>query len=242
MTDDQSHDTAEPAVVNGAAGHAIAVEGLRFAITRGQLSPGQRLIESELAQQYGVTRASLRQALLALTEEGLVERIPNRGARVRSVPLSEALEITEVRMVLEGLCAAKAAERITDEQVAEVRKLGEGMRTAVAEGDVLRYSDLNRALHGMVRDISGHEVASKLIQRLREQSGLTHQFRLALRPGRPNVSLGEHLRIVDALVARDPAEAEAAMRAHLSSVRTALQQAASTPLSPFAAPAGGIAR
>ena len=83
-------------------------------ILRGHLAPGQRLVEGDLADRLGVTRGSVRLALLTLTDEGLVERVHHRGASVRQVPLAEALEITDVRMVLEGLCAAKAAERITD--------------------------------------------------------------------------------------------------------------------------------
>src|SRR5690348_189599 len=75
------------------------------------MAPGQRLVEEELAGTLGVTRASLRAALFDLTAEGLVERIPNRGARVRTISVDEAVAIIECRMVLEGLCAAKAAGR-----------------------------------------------------------------------------------------------------------------------------------
>ena len=78
------------------------------------MAPGQRLVEEELAALLGVTRASLRAALFDLTAEGLVERIPNRGARVRAITLEEAVAITECRMALEGLCAAKAAERVSE--------------------------------------------------------------------------------------------------------------------------------
>ena len=73
--------------------------------------PNQRLVEADLSDQFEASRASVRAALAELTNEGLVERVQNRGARVRAVSLAEAVEITEVRMVVEGLCATKAAER-----------------------------------------------------------------------------------------------------------------------------------
>ena len=103
-------------VLAGEPGRRSAAERLRQAILAGDMAPGQRLVEEELAGLLAVTRASLRAALFDLTAEGLVERIPNRGARVRAVALGEAIAITECRMALEGLCAAKAAELVTEPQ------------------------------------------------------------------------------------------------------------------------------
>jgi len=206
----------------GAAGTRMAVAALRAALLSGELSPGQRLVEGDLAEAYGVSRASVRAALIDLAGEGLVERIPNRGARVRVVSVEEAVAITECRMVLEGLCAAKAAERATDEQVAVLTELAARMRGAVDDGDPVHYSTLNRELHRLVREYSGQPVAAELLDRLNAQL-VRHQFRLALRPGRPHVSLPEHLAIIDGIARRDPAAAEAAARTHLSSVITALR-------------------
>ncbi|GLY88764.1 GntR family transcriptional regulator [Actinoallomurus iriomotensis] len=195
---------------------------IRTAIVRGDFAPNQRLVEADLSEQFGVSRGGVRAALFALTNEGLVERIQHRGARVRAVPLNEAIEISEVRMAVEGLCAAKAAERVTDEQVAELRGIDEAMRTAVAEGHVLRYSELNKALHGRIIEISGQRTAAEVLRRLRAQN-VRHQFQLALVPGRPNVSLAEHHAIIEAICAREPEAAERAARAHLTSVINALR-------------------
>jgi DNA-binding GntR family transcriptional regulator len=207
----------------GAAGARVAAEALRSALVRGDLAPGQRLVEADLAELYGVTRASVRAALMDLTAEGLVERIPNRGARVRVVSVEEAVAITECRMVLEGLCAARAAQRATADQIASLTQLGEQMRAAVADGEPVKYSECNRELHRRVREIAAQPVADAVLDRLNAQL-VRHQFRLSLRPGRPQVSLGEHLAIVDAIARRDPDAAEAAARAHLASVITALRQ------------------
>jgi DNA-binding GntR family transcriptional regulator len=195
---------------------------LRQAILSGDLAPGQRLVEEELAGTLGVTRQSLRSALLDLTAEGLVERIPNRGARVRVVSTEEAVAITECRMALEALCAVKAAQRITDDEAAQLRELAENLKRSVAEGNPLKYSELNRELHRRVGVISGQTVAVGLLERLHAQL-VRHQFQLALRPGRPEMSLPEHVAIAHAVADRRPEDAERAVRAHLASVIEALR-------------------
>jgi DNA-binding GntR family transcriptional regulator len=211
-----------PQAGEAARSHAFAM--LRQAILSGDLAPGQRLVEEELAGTLGVTRQSLRAALLDLTAEGLVERIPNRGARVRIVTTDEAVAITECRMALEALCAAKAAECVTDAEAAELRELGENLKRSVAEGNPVKYSELNRELHRRVGVISGQRVAVGLLERLHAQL-VRHQFQLALRPGRPEVSLPEHLAIAYAVADRRPRDAERAVREHLASVIVALRAA-----------------
>ena len=176
----------------------------------------------------GVTRQSLRAALLDLTAEGLVERIPNRGARVRVVSTAEAVAITECRMALEALCAVKAAERITDEEAARLRELGEQLKRAVADANPLKYSELNRELHRRVGALSGQATAVGLLDRLHAQL-VRHQFQLAQRPGRPSQSLPEHLAIIDAVAGRRPDDADEAVRRHLNSVIKTLRAAAQRP-------------
>jgi DNA-binding GntR family transcriptional regulator len=193
------------------------VEAIRDAITSGEFAANQRLIESDLSERFGASRGNVRTALLQLTSEGLVERMPNRGARVRAVSLPEAIEITEVRMALEGLCAAKAAERMTADDCDRLRSLGAAMQDAVASGDLLGYSELNRRMDAHIRELSGQSTARGILERLRGQN-VRHQFRLAMHPGRAAVSLVQHQQIIDALCAGDPDAAEAAVRRHLRSV------------------------
>ncbi len=193
------------------------VDAIRSAIIDGEFVANQRLVEADLSEQFGASRGNVRTALVQLTSEGLVERVQNRGARVRAVSVAEAIEITEVRMVLEGLCAAKAAKRLTDDDRERLRAVGAAMQEAVASGDVLGYSELNRQLHGLIRDFSGQATARAILERLRWQN-VRHQFRLAMHPGRPTVSLPQHLEIIDTLCAGDPEAAETAVRRHLQSV------------------------
>ncbi|OMH35022.1 GntR family transcriptional regulator [Tersicoccus sp. Bi-70] len=221
-------ESEENGVRRGAEAKEVVVDGVRAAILSGELSPGQRLVEAELTELFAVTRGSVRSAFADLTAEGLVERIPNRGVRVRRVSVEEAVEILECRGVLEGLIAARAAMRVNDAQAEQLRQIGDGMQAAVASGDVLTYSRLNSQLHATVSEIGAQPVAADLITRLRSQI-VRHQFQLSLRPGRPQVSLPEHLAIIEGVLAHDAARAEQAARRHVESVIAALQQGAEAP-------------
>ena len=193
------------------------VDAIREAITEGEFAANQRLIESDLSERFGASRGNVRTALVQLSSEGFVERMQNRGARVRAVSLDEAIEITEVRMALEGLCAAKAATRLTADDRDRLRGVGTAMQEAVRSGDLLGYSELNRQLHALIRTLGGQSTAQAILERLRGQN-VRHQFRLALHPGRAAVSLPQHLEIIEALCAGEAEAAESAVRRHLHSV------------------------
>jgi DNA-binding GntR family transcriptional regulator len=203
--------------LTGAAGRQLVESRLRDAIQRGDVVPGQRLVESELSERFAVTRGSARAALDALCADGLVERIPNRGGRVRTVSAAEAVEILECRMVLDGLLAFKAAESGSADDLAQLAANLERMDGAVASGDLMKYSDLIQEHHALVRQAAGHNVASDTVARLQAQI-VRHQFRLSLRPARAGTSLEELRHVVRAIIARDPARAEEATRAHLKGV------------------------
>jgi DNA-binding GntR family transcriptional regulator len=205
-----------------AAAAPVLRDALRDAILGGEYLPGERLVELQLTERFAASRFTVRAALQDLAAEGLVEMQRNRGAAVRKVSIAEAVEITEVRRVLEGLVAARAAERVTDDESAELGQIGADMREAVTAGEFRRYSDLNQRLHALVRRIAGHHTADGLIETLRGQL-VRHQFMLALLPGRPQQSLPQHERVIAAIRARDPEAAETAMRAHIASVIEALR-------------------
>lgn len=207
------------------AGQEYVRDAVREDIASGRLAPGQRLVEADLAAQYGVVRSGVRAALLDLSAEGLVERIPQRGSRVRTLTLEEAIEVTEARMVLESLCAAKAADRITEQGIVELKTLGERMARAVADGDDLEYAELDDALHRMIRELSGQRTVTTIIERLRVLN-IRHHFRMTRLPRRPQTSLEAHLRIITAISARNPDAASAAMTEHLSDVIEHLNAAA----------------
>lgn len=207
----------------GTATGETAADRIRAAIVRGDYAPNQRLIEADLSAAFDASRATVRTALLALTGEGLVERMPNKGSRVRAISLEEAIEILEVRMGVEGLCAAKAAEQVGESEIAELLDLRADMLGAVAEGDLPEYSRLNQLLDQRTREFARHATAAEVLARLHAQS-VRHQFKLSGRPLRAKVSVQEHVAIIDAIVAKDPDAAEQAVRTHLRSVVAALRE------------------
>ena len=196
---------------------------LRDDILEGAFPPGERLIELQLTERYGVGRAAIRAALVELDAEGLVQREANRGATVRRITVAEAVEITEARAALEGLIARLAAERATPAERDALDALLDEMTAAVDADEKLTYSKLNRTLHGTLRQIARHRVADDLVANLRNRAA-HHQFRLALMPGRAAESLAQHGAIVAAVAAGDGLAAEEAMRAHLASVVDVLRQ------------------
>lgn len=206
----------------GKVGTDEVVNRLRDEIMTGRLVPGQRLVEIDLSESYGASRSHVRAALAEMTSEGLVERVQNRGARVRSVSVDEAVEITEVRAALEALCAAKAAEKATAAERKELRGIGQELTDAVTTGDTAGYSKGNQRLHARVIELSGQGTAAETLRRLQGQV-VRFQFQLAYRQGRPSESLPQHLAIIDAICDRDPEAAARAMREHLTSVMGAIR-------------------
>ncbi len=197
---------------------------LRHAIICGELMPNERLVEVELAERFGTTRAQIRSALAALEGEGLVVSEPNRGARVRRITPAEALEITEARASLEALVAAKAAENASDEDIARLEDVLARMHAAHAADDLLGYSALNGELHKEIRRISRHSVANKMLAMLHSQV-VRYQFSAIMIPGRATRSLAEHELLVSAIRTHDSERARQAMAQHMSHVAVALRQA-----------------
>jgi len=197
---------------------------LREAITRGRLTPNERLVEADLAGAYRVNRAHIRTALAMLDQEGLVVRERNRGARVRAISDAEALEIAETRLVIETMVARQAAERIDAASRKALRAIEADMRAAVAAEDYGRFSECNAALHREIQRIANNATATRILDTLKSHL-VRLQYRVILLPGRPQTSLAEHRAVIDAVCKGDGAAAEAAMRRHMESFTRLLAQA-----------------
>ena len=214
------------------------LDKLRMAIYHGEFAPGQRLVESDLAAKYETSRGAVREALALLQNEGLITRQRNRSAWVRPVTIQEAIEILEIRAVVEGLCAAKAAARATTEDHRELRRMAAEMSEAVKRGDVLTDSRISDEIHAKIREIADQQTAAGLIDRLRYQ-GVRYQFHVSLLPGRLAEGAKEHLDIIDAVIAGDPVRAEQLTRDHFAQVIDALRRLEHTPLVPVTTAAFG---
>jgi DNA-binding GntR family transcriptional regulator len=199
------------------------LDKLRMAIYHGEFGPNQRLVESELAARYDTSRGAVREALVQLENEGLILRPRNRSASVRPVTPAEAIEITEVRAVIEGLCAAKAATAVTEADGMELRALMRQMASAVRRGDMVADSKISDLMHAKIREIGGQGTANRILERLRYQD-VRYQFHVSLLPGRLVKGANEHYDIIEAVLAGDAVAAEQITRAHFMSVIAALRQ------------------
>ena len=195
---------------------------MRRIIRSGELGPGERLVETDLAQRLGLGRNAIRTSLARLEQDGLVERTAFRGARVRVIDEEEAVEILEARGALEGVAARYAAQRASPQDVDALRSIVMQMTELLAAGDLLGMSELNARLHGRIVDIANLPRVARLIDDLNAQN-VRHQFRTVLAPGRPSQSLREHGAIVDAIASGNATDAEDAMRTHISNVIRTLQ-------------------
>ena len=215
---------APPMPPHGSSADADVTAQLREAITRGQLSPNERLVEADLATRFSVNRAHIRVALAMLDQDGLVVRLPNRGARVRAISDQEAIEIAETRLAIEVMVARQAAMRADAQGRAALRKIEKDMTRAVAQGDTAAYSQCNAALHRELQRMAGNATADRILNTLKSHL-VRLQYRVILLPGRPRTSLAEHRAIVAAVCAGDSEAAERAMRKHLLSFTRLLRQA-----------------
>jgi len=183
-------------------------------IMSGELGSGDRVNENLLAERFGVSRGPIREACRALTEEGLLTAVPNRGTFVRQISLHEALEVYDIRAALDDLMGRTLAERMTEAQFAELKASVAAMDAAAAADDLDRYYPANLAFHDSMLRFTGNERLSRLYGSLIKELHLFRRRGL-LEQGSMRVSNEEHRRVVEALAARDPVRAGSAMRAHV---------------------------
>ncbi|HEX5731056.1 GntR family transcriptional regulator [Microbacterium sp.] len=200
---------------------AELVDLIAHDIREGVYHPRERLIEVELCARYRTSRNAVRGALIELAALGLVEREANRGARVRPVSIDEAIESTEVRLSLQAMCAGRAATRVTDADRAELTALLEELRSSVEDGDRARTAAANSEISRVIRRISGHQTASRIIETLQSQVRINwYPYQL---PDRRVDSMHEYERVVEAVIAGDEAGALEAAYRHRDNVLDALR-------------------
>lgn len=198
-----------------------AVEALRDRILAGDFQPGERLGEVELARELAMSRTPVRQALLKLAAEGLVEIAPNRGARVIARSNKELEFVFELRARLEGLAARRAAVRATPAQLDVLEELAHEIGQYVKVRDMPMVTKLNGQFHGMLIQIAGSATLASSV------SGLFHASVMArtqssFDEAAHRRSTNHHIEIVAALRAHDADWAESVMRSHLLSARASL--------------------
>lgn len=188
---------------------------LRERIASHDLPPGAKLREQELADEFGVSRARVRDVLGALEQRGLVERIPNRGAVVTRLTPRQVCELYETREVLEGLAVRLATANAPGEGWQDlVEAFGAPAERAIRAGDLEAYADLLAGFRRRVIEACGNELVTALLDALHERTAYLVR-RLILVPGRALDGLHEHRAVLDAMRRGDAEEAERLKRANI---------------------------
>lgn len=203
---------------------AQIVAALRARIAAQDIPPGAKLRESDLAEEFGVPRTRVRDALAALEQRGLVERIPNRGAVVMRLDLSQVFDIYELREVLEGLAARLATERGPRERWRRELDLFQGpMKDLVARNELDPYIERYEALRRSIIEAAGNPVLAEMLDTIYEKTQALIR-RILILPGRAEVGRQQHVALLEAMVQGKGELAEQRRREGLRSARAHLEK------------------
>ncbi|GAB2181262.1 GntR family transcriptional regulator [Denitratisoma sp. agr-D3] len=201
-------------------------ELLRTRIFTHELAPGSWIDEQAIAEELGISRTPMREALKVLASEGLVILKPRRGCYVAQLSEQDLDEVFPIMALLESRCAFEAARKATDEDIARLEALHQALEDYAAQGDADRFFAANDAFHGALQDIAGNGWLKHLIDDTRKVIKLTRRHSLQLE-GRVEQSLLEHREIMAALRAKDAELTSRRMHDHLLSGRQALAKLSS---------------
>ena len=191
---------------------------IRERVIRGVYLPGHRLTEDELAEQHGVSRIPVREALRLLEGEGFVRVIPYTGTFVAELTAQDAADLLEIRGVLEPLAAARAAETRTAGHLEDLRGILAEGNAALAADDLELLAELNTRFHTLLTEASGNVTLNQIIGTLRHKITWVYSVEL---PRRAADSWAEHRLIINALERADADSARALMVAHVRSAQAA---------------------
>jgi len=197
-----------------------ATELIRDAIVEGRLEPGRRLKEEELARELGISRTPVREALLVLQAEDLVAATPNRGAVVRSHDATELDDLYELRSLLEGHAARRAAERVTPEGIELLHASNERF-AAVGDDDLAGLVRENLVFHNAIVELAGSARLASMVGKVIKLPLVYNSYRW-YSSEQTRISVDYHRRLVGAFEAGDPAAAELIMREHVLEARKVL--------------------
>jgi DNA-binding GntR family transcriptional regulator len=196
---------------------------LRAAIVEGVLKPGERLMEIQLAEELGVSRTPVREAIRKLELEGFVVMVPRRGTYVADLSIRDVNEVYEVRTALDILAAGLAAERITEEELEQMERILVQIGKYIEEGNMEAIVDADGQFHDILYQASRNDRLVGIINNLREQLTRFRSISMAY-PGRLKNTLEEHSRLVEAIAMRDADLAKRLAAEHMENAEQTLLQ------------------
>jgi DNA-binding GntR family transcriptional regulator len=205
---------------------ALRADSLREKVTRaleaamvaGEMEPGVIYSAPALAERFGVSATPVREAMLDLVNEGMVEPVRNRGFRVIAVSEADLDQISQIRLLLEVPIMGQVAKLMTPQRAAELTRLGQRIEVAAERGDLIQYLDYDRQFHAEMVSMIGNPRLTDLVDRLRRQARLFGLQQLA-GTGRLLASAQEHCAMVRMLQTGDVAASELLMSGHIGHTR-----------------------
>lgn len=199
----------------------IVLEALKEAIVNGILKPGERLMEQQVAEELGVSRTPVREAIRKLELEGFVIIIPRKGAYVSDISLKDIAQVFEVRAAMESLAAGLAAQRISDEQIESLeRKLVE-VKKAADSSDLNLIIQVDTEFHEIIYNASRNDRLVQILSNLGEQIQRYRSASLA-HPGRLKNTVEEHQKLVDAITQRNVNLAQRLAKEHIENAENSI--------------------
>ncbi len=218
---------AFPAAAKGL--HGTVLDGLRSMIDEGALAPGTRVPERLLCEKFAISRTPLREALKVLAAEGLVELLPNRGARIATLDNPDIQHLFEVIALLEGEAGRLAATRIGDAASAEIQSMHYRMYAHFLRQELPPYFVLNQAIHRAIMEASGNPVLVATHAGLAGRIARARFMANRLHPDRWQAAMDEHEQILAALCARDGDRLSRLLSRHLQNKRDIVLEAIRPP-------------
>ena len=201
----------------------VVFNTLREAILKGELKPGERLMELQLAAKLGVSRTPIREAIRKLELEGLVLMIPRKGAEVAKISESNLRDVLEVRRSLEELAIDLACQRITAEELESLNKAEVDFKAAIGNGDAMQIAQTDEQFHEIIYNSTKNQKLVQILNNLREQM---YRYRVEYLKDEKNfpILIREHSQIVEGLTAKDKTMLTAAMHKHVMNQATAVKE------------------
>ena len=199
----------------------IVYEVLRDAIIKQVLKPGERLMETELAEEMDVSRTPIREAMRKLELEGYVVMVPRKGAYVASLSIEDITSLFEIRGALEALAAGLAAKRASSEEIKEMERNLLTEEELFAANNVFETIEMDAKFHELIYSASRNQRLQNMIKDLRDQIQRFRATSLSI-PGRMRLALEEHRKIVEAIMAGDVIKAQEVTAEHLRKAKKVL--------------------
>lgn len=200
-----------------------AYNSIKKKIIKGEYNPGEKLVESNLIDEIGVSRNTVRNSLLKLENEGLIDIERNKGAKVKHFTVKEMKDLLDVRKILETYVLKHIIKKITDEDIEELEAIVNEMEKCINNSELKKYSDKNYEFHNYIYNLCSNKEAVDIIKSIKTRLS-RYSIKTILIPGRSKSSIKEHKNIFNSIKERNAKKAERSIIKHLESIENTIEE------------------